>query len=556
MPAEPVKPWQVMPTVYVAGPVKGGTTSIYDCLLSNFHPKKICGATVDSWNDTACGFRRFVLPSIRTSLRSGDSALAVHHMKEGPFGVWGHSATEKVGWRMLTGPALPVRIWARDVRMSSADLDDLCRPAAGHSLSGNFTCDPCELHPGSDLYNPRTGQWRHEPCRSPRKSCASAMCRVGTSDPPGTDPPSWSIAAAVPHKQSLAAANIAPGRVMGVEGCPAVLAGAGLGGMARQLGLLTAGGGRGALRFIVGLREPISLGLSYWMWLQKAHVLRAGPGVFFDKGLEALSHCKRAVGATGQPAHLMHLADNETRLYYACVKASSFALQESDKILAGMYALSLHAFFRAGFKGSQFLLVPSEALADTDVLLRSMSSFLGLSLPSQPIQCQKAATSTDTNKLVETRTLKSITSEFYESAAYGRARDFFQPHNALLARLIHYHKIPIAGEAPVWLQNASKQAASETWDLGSEIGDLRRRETGTVTEAMLAIRQQAAKARGKARATASAAAGATAAAAEAAAAATQAHAEAYLAEAEAKQAESMAVAQVEASDAAAAAAAE
>ena len=62
---------------------------------------------------------------------------------------------------------------------------------------------------------------------------------------------------------------------MGVEGMPAVFAGAGLGGMAIQLGLLTAAGGRAALRFIVGLREPISLGLSYWMWLQRPSVLRA-----------------------------------------------------------------------------------------------------------------------------------------------------------------------------------------------------------------------------------------------------------------------------------------
>ena len=434
--------------------MKGGSTSIYDCLLSNFHPKRACGATVDSWNDTACGSRRFVLPSIRARLPSGAKALAVSQQKEGPFGVWGHGATTQNSWRMLTGPALPVRIWAGDLRMSSNELGDLCH------VNGTLTCDPCELHPGTDLYKPDTRQWRHAPCapskqqqqqQSIGKRCASTTCSVSTTS-------LISVAAAVPHRRALVAANIAPGRVMGVEGCPAVLAGAGLGGMAIQLGLLTAAGGRAALRFIVGLREPISLGLSYWMWLQKPSVLRAGPGVFFDKGLESLTGCERAVGAAGQPARLMHLADNETRRYYACVKQSSSALEQSDKILAGMYALSLHAFFRAGFKGSQFLLVPSEALSNTGVLLRSLSSFLDLPLPSEPVTCRKASTSTNTNKLVQgdNRTLKTITGEFYESGAYGRARDFFKPHNALLARLVHHDKISIAGEVPLWLQNASK----------------------------------------------------------------------------------------------------
>ena len=451
-PAARLAPWQVMPTVFVAGPVKGGTTSIYDCLLSNFHPKRICGATVHSWNDTACGSRRFVLPSIHARLTSGATALAVHQHKEGPFGVWGHAYTTKASWRMLTGPTLPVRIWAGDKRMSFTELGDLCH------VNGTLTCDPCELHPGTDVYTPDTGQWHHAPCRLSKQQqeqrslgmrCASETCSVSTT--------SYSVASAVPHRPALVAASIAPDRVMGVEGMPAVFAGAGLGGMAIQLGLLTAAGGRAALRFIVGLREPISLGLSYWMWLQRPSVLRAGPGVFFDKGLESLTGCERSVGAVGHPARLMQLAENETRRYYACVKQSSSAMQESDRILAGMYALGLHAFFRAGVKGSQFLLVPSEALADTGVLLRSMSSFLDLPLPSQPITCKKAPTSTNTNARVQgdTRTLNTITAEFYESGAYERARTFFKPHNALLARMVHYHKISIAGEAPLWLQNAS-----------------------------------------------------------------------------------------------------
>ena len=101
---------------------------------------------------------------------------------------------------------------------------------------------------------------------------------------------------------------------------------------------------------------------------------------------------------------------------------------------------------------------PSEALADTGVLLRSMSSFLHLPLPSQPLTCKKASTSTNTNAVVQgdTRTLNTITAEFYESGAYERARTFFKPHNALLARMVQHHKISIAGEVPLWLQNASK----------------------------------------------------------------------------------------------------
>ena len=56
---------------------------------------------------------------------------------------------------MLTGPTLPVRIWAGDKRMSFSELGDLCH------VNDTLTCDPFELHPGTDVYKPDTGQWHH-----------------------------------------------------------------------------------------------------------------------------------------------------------------------------------------------------------------------------------------------------------------------------------------------------------------------------------------------------------------------------------------------------------
>ena len=466
------QPQQVMPTVYIAGPVKGGTTSIFNCLVSSFSPARVCGATAAGlWSDARCGPQRFVVPSLSIHRGGWGSPFA---LKESRFGVWGHSAGEEYGWRMVTGPALPLRLWEQRHKTASGlrpvapsdfaeMLANLCRPGCGplppeDGSAGQdctYVCDACDLHPGTDVYDPRTTQVRHVPCSSPRKPCASPVC-LATND----SMPRFGVLVAVPHERTLVAANVTPSRVMAVEGNPAVFAGGGLGGMSRQLGLLTHAGGRSALRFIVGLREPIALALSYWMWNQRAWRLLAGPMVYFDKGVQALSSCEQAVvGMTGQPDLLLHLPDSELRRYYACVKRISDSMEESDKLLGGMYALSLSAFFFSGFTPSQFLLVPSEALSDEDLLQRSLASFLGLQFPSQNVSCPRTqSSSTNTKKLVGNRSLDNIVAEFYQSAAHERAHRFFSPHNSLLAHttLVHHPEITIAGEAPSWLKEAAR----------------------------------------------------------------------------------------------------
>ena len=35
---------RVMPTVFVAGPAKSGSTFLWDCIHQTFHPQRVCGA--------------------------------------------------------------------------------------------------------------------------------------------------------------------------------------------------------------------------------------------------------------------------------------------------------------------------------------------------------------------------------------------------------------------------------------------------------------------------------------------------------------------------------
>ena len=56
---------RVMPTIFVAGPAKSGSTFLWDCLQASFHPETQCGGArrAAGWGDGACA-QPFVLPSL------------------------------------------------------------------------------------------------------------------------------------------------------------------------------------------------------------------------------------------------------------------------------------------------------------------------------------------------------------------------------------------------------------------------------------------------------------------------------------------------------------
>ena len=102
---------RVMPTIFVAGPAKSGSTFLWDCVQQTFHPEQVCRGPVASWADGPCGSRAFVLPAVG----SEDSQPAcLRFGKEGRFWThWGRSApgSRQYTWRRYGGPPLPMEAW-------------------------------------------------------------------------------------------------------------------------------------------------------------------------------------------------------------------------------------------------------------------------------------------------------------------------------------------------------------------------------------------------------------------------------------------------------------
>ena len=476
----------MLPTAFVAGPVKGGTSSIYECLSAAFHPKRMCGVSTSDWADEACRDQRFVLGSVTYASWQGP---CFYSTKESPFGVWGRGQ-QGSAWQVHAGPAVPLRAWSggraacgKTPLLFAEEVEDMCLADLPCSrvtrsdcstdrsvpLACSSMCDPCHLHPGTDVYNPITAGSQHVACHAPPSPCASAVClpthpsaALRAVNYSATHSLHFSVSA-FPHRRVFAEANISAHRVVVLEGSPAVLAGGGAGGMATQLGSLTRPGGpyqpvggRAVLRFIVGLREPVSLGLSYWMWMAPLQRLNPDPASFFSRGLDQFQSCERAVGAVGQVHRILHLNETASRRYYACMKRLTNIHTEADTLIGGLYALHLHAYFKEGFRGSQFLLVPTAALKDKVTLVNSTARFLGLALPvtALPRACgsQRASSrAPSTVKLSNNQSLAQAIDAFQQSATGERAREHFRPHNAALAHLIRSQAINIAGAVPSWL---------------------------------------------------------------------------------------------------------
>ena len=100
---------RVMPSVFVAGPAKSGSTFLWECVHQTFHPARVCGeASVDGWSDGRCGYsKRFVLPAV---VADAAQPACLRFEKESSFWrYWGRRP--QMTWKRYGGPRLPLDQW-------------------------------------------------------------------------------------------------------------------------------------------------------------------------------------------------------------------------------------------------------------------------------------------------------------------------------------------------------------------------------------------------------------------------------------------------------------
>ena len=159
----------VIPTVYVAGPPKSGSSYLWSCLLGAFSPQTVCDGEWERWSDGACDARPFLLP--RICYTPSAAASCWRPVKEGRWITGSTSAAE------LAGPPLPLAHWSHAMREfrhacqkngASAEpaetVHRLCMrgspcpelpyaaPTPPHCLT---TCDSCESRAPYERYEPR-----------------------------------------------------------------------------------------------------------------------------------------------------------------------------------------------------------------------------------------------------------------------------------------------------------------------------------------------------------------------------------------------------------------
>ena len=187
---------RVMPTIFVAGPAKSGSTFLWQCVHHAFHPQRVCDAThYGGWSDARCGSRRFVLPSL---VADASQPACLRFEKESSFWrYWGRRP--QMTWQRYGGPRLPLSEWEMTsarcgARKRAAALrSDGPRQFAGHRAledaclqdlncpSGRVPyaskipdacmsqCSPCTHHPGwMDNYDAA--------CPIPPYKCSSNVC--------------------------------------------------------------------------------------------------------------------------------------------------------------------------------------------------------------------------------------------------------------------------------------------------------------------------------------------------------------------------------------------
>lgn len=476
---------RVMPTIFVAGPAKSGSTFLWECIHQTFHPQRICGSTdAAGWSDGMCGMhQRFVLPPV-----AGDGAqpACLRFQKESSFWrYWGRRP--HMTWQRYGGPQLPLDAWelhsntgggaltCRKQRgkgppeASSAGprafaghraIEDACLDAAPPcGASGRMpysvklpdeclvSCEPCRHHPG----------WMNNfdaPCAITPYRCASTVCAEAPFVPKALRRVNFSghharlfALTAFPALSSLAAHNVTPSRLAALEGNPGIFQTPPR--HARALRSLTSDAGRRRLQLIVGLRDPFDLAFSLWSFL--ASIGQEGRRVEsrMARALAAIQACNESLAEA--PLRLLDLPPHELQAYRNCLDDRPRSRQHFY-LYGGLYGLHLLGWLHLGYSGEQFLFVRMTSLprkpAQVPPLQRELASFLGL--PSPPVTPERGVclaatmvTRQGARLRAHNASVSDVKREFKASPTAASLRAFFAGHEALLKALITREKIRV-----------------------------------------------------------------------------------------------------------------
>ena len=477
---------RAMPTLFVAGPAKSGSTFLWECVHQTFHPQHVCGgADATGWSDGACGKHRFVLPPLVADVAK---PACLRFQKESSFWrYWGRRP--QMTWRRYGGPRLPLTEWelpgrggcagssfktaaARREKMDrqhglrafaghrmleDACLQDTACPALGASgrvpyatalpAACKASCTPCMHHPG----------WMNNfaaACAIPPFRCASATCADAPFVPKALRRANFSghharafSMTAFPALEALATANVSASRLISVEGNPGIFQTPPR--HARALASLTTPSGRRALRLIVGLRDPFDLAFSLWSFLSS--IGQEGKRVEHRMGraLAAVQACNDSLA--DDPMRLLTLPPAELESYRLCLDDRPRSRQHFY-LYGGLYALHLLGWLHMGYSGEQFLLVRMTSLprarAQVAPLQRELAAFLGLrapTAPSGPGVCMSATMITNKRQRLRAHnaTVAQVKRAFRASPTAQSLQRFLAGHDALLQALIARERVRV-----------------------------------------------------------------------------------------------------------------
>ena len=486
---------RVMPSIFVAGPAKSGSTFLWECLQTTFHPDRVCGRGVRRWGDEACGggaSSRFVLPALGGDV-SDPSCL--RFSKESSFWrYWGRRKRDT--WQRYGGPRLPLDHWEQGscrarrgggggggrggrgggrfgggaggggrggggprALAAHRQMEDYCMADAQCEPTAydaplparcQSTCTPCHHHPGwQDNYD--------APCPLASYRCNSPVCADAVYVPKavrrrlnysGHHARAFMLTAFVSWSE-LAAANISRGRVASIEGNPGIFQTPPRHALA--LHALAAGAaGRARLRLIVGLRDPFDLAFSLWSFLSSIGQEGKRVETRMGRSLEALLGCNATLFE--QPGLLPTLPPKAFEAYRACLDERKTSRQHFY-VYGGLYALHLLGWLRLGYGGEQFLFVRMASLprdaASARALQLELARFVGLPAPpdrrgGEGLCLQPTMTTRKAQRLrAHNASVRDVKTSFKASPTATRVHRFLDAHDGLLRQLLETHKVRV-----------------------------------------------------------------------------------------------------------------
>ncbi len=475
---------RVMPTIFVAGPAKSGSTFLWECIQQSFHPSRVCaGSDVRAWADLPCEGKRFVLPALGADVAQ---PACLRFQKESSFWrYWGRKP--QVTWRRYGGPRVALAEWeqhggacggrrraaARRAAAAAAAgrggprslaghraMEDMCMQdvrcggaadggrlpyAAAVPAECKSRCTPCELHAG----------WMNnvdEPCSIPPYMCDSPTCANAAYVPKAVRRANFSAhharAFSMTAFASLAAlsdANVTAGRLDSLEGNPGLYQTPTR--HARALASLTTPAGQRRLRFVVGLRDPLDLAFSLWSFLSSIGQEGRRVELRFSRALAALQACNDTLAE--RPILLLDLPPAELLAYRTCLDDRPRSKQHFY-LYGGLYGLHLLGWLHLGFRGPQFLFVKMASLprdaSQATALQAELAAFLALPPPPGGGGACLSATMI-TRKAQKLRAHNATVSEvkraFGASETAASVRRFLEGHQALLDALIRRERIRV-----------------------------------------------------------------------------------------------------------------